>query len=115
VIVSPRNPLQLVAGLIVWSVYFVTLYGGMSVACSLAPPDAALGPLTWINALLALLIASTTLLLASWSYRCWRATSALREDRQGHFIAAVASGLHLVAAVSVLAIGLPVLGLPPCV
>jgi hypothetical protein len=115
VILSPTHPLQLVLGLIVWSVYFVTLYGGLSVSCAVAPPDPALGSLTWINGWLLLLVVSITAFLCHSSYSCWRARAGLTKDPQRRFIASVSAGVHLLAAVSVLAIGLPTLGLPPCV
>ncbi len=71
--IAPFHPLQLTLGLIVWSVWFVALYGGLSVACAVAPPAATLGALTWINGLLLLLTLATTALLAYWAHGCWRA------------------------------------------
>jgi hypothetical protein len=37
---SITHPLQLVPGLIIWALWFIAIYGGLSVACALAPPNA---------------------------------------------------------------------------
>ncbi len=113
--VSPYHPLQLVLGLIVWSLWFVLLYGGLSVACQLAAPDPARGATTWINVLglgLALLI-TAALLVAAW--RCRRASRARGADPvPGRFVATVAAAVYALAAFATLGIALPALVLPPC-
>ncbi len=101
-----QHPLQLVLGLTVWAIWFVALYGGLSVACKLAPPPASAGALTWLNGALLLFTLATAALLGYWARLCWRA--------QG-FIARVGAGVHLASAVATLAMGLPALVLPPCV
>ena len=35
----PHHPVHLILGLCVWSIWFVVLYGGLSVACQLTPPE----------------------------------------------------------------------------
>jgi hypothetical protein len=115
VILSPGHPLQLVLGFAVWGVSFVALYGGLSVACAVAPPDPAQGALTWINGSLLLLVLPTTTVLGYASLSCWRARSALASDPRRRFIATVSAALHLFAAGGVLAVGLPTVGLPPCI
>jgi type VI protein secretion system component VasK len=113
--VSPYHPLHLVLGLIVWSLWFVLLYGGLSVACQFAAPDPARGASTWINVLglgLALLV-TAALLVASW--RCWRASQATGAGpAPGRFIASVAAAVYALAALTTLGIVLPALLLPPC-
>ena len=52
---SPYNPIHIPLGLVLWSIWFIALYGGLSVGCALVPPDPARGQWTWLNALLALL------------------------------------------------------------
>lgn len=109
---APFHPLELVLGLIVWSVWFVALYGGLSLACAYVPPDPQAGALTWLNALLAVFTAVTTAWLALRAHACWRRlpTPASRQ----RFVAAVAAGVYASAAVATLFIGVPVLVLPPC-
>jgi hypothetical protein len=108
---SPSHPLQLALGLIIWSAWFVLVYGVLSVGCEFAMPDNALSPFNWLNALLAVLTFATTALLAFCAWRCWRApVQAGARD----FVARVAAGVYLAAAFSTLAVGLPVLVLPPC-
>ncbi len=112
---SPTHPFQLVLGLVIWSVWFVALYGGLSVGCAVAPPDPAAGALTWLNALLLLLTLATTLLLVHWTLRCWRGASEAGGGTVKRFLTWVASGVHLTAAGATLAVGLPVIVFPPCV
>jgi hypothetical protein len=108
---APTHPLQLALGLIIWSGWFVLIYLVLSIGCAFAAPDNSLSPFNWLNALLLVLTLVTTVLLGFFAWRCWRAQTP---PGDGRFIARVAAGVYLVAAVSTLAIGLPVLVLPPC-
>ncbi len=113
---SPCHPLQLALGLIVWSLWFVGTYGGLSVACAVASPAPTQGSWTWINAGLGLFTLLTATLLLWWAWACWRAARAdsAAAVPSRRFIAAMAAGLHLVAALSTVFVGMPVAGLPPC-
>lgn len=106
------HPLQLAMGLIIWSLWFVLIYAGLSVACSFTPPAAELQVTSWINALLLAVTILTTTLLGHCAYRCWRVPEA-PGNRQ--FVARVATGVYLVASGATLAIGLPISVLPPCI
>ena len=112
---AATHPVHLVLGLVIWSVWFVALYGGLSVGCAVAPPDAAQGPLNWINGVLLVLTLACTALLVYWSLYCWRGRASAGSDRPRGFIARVGAAVHLVSAAAVLFIGLPVVALPPCV
>jgi hypothetical protein len=110
---SPGHPVQLLLGLTIWSLWFVVLYGGLSVACAVAPPSSGQGALTALNLSLGLLTLATLGLLL------WRALVCLaavpeESNRVGRFIAAVAAGLHLLSASGVAFVGLPLVALPPC-
>lgn len=116
------HPWQLVLGLSVWALWFIAVYGGLSVGCAVAPPDASLGPRTPLNAALLLLTAATTGWLAFWAWQCLRATTQLRDgagdagaNARRRFMAGVAAALHACAAVSTLVVGLPLLVVAPCV
>lgn len=109
---APTHPLQLALGLIIWSVWFVLIYSVLSIGCAFAMSDNSLSPLNWLNALILVLTLLTTALLGFLAWRCWQAPVA---PGNHHFVARVASGIYLASAVSTLAIGLPVLVLPPCV
>jgi hypothetical protein len=109
---APSHPLQLLLGLTLWSLWFVAIYAGLSVACELAPPAPGQGALTAINAGLGLL-ALATLALLGWL--AWRGLAAGRESvGRARFIALVGAGLHLFSAVGVAFVGLPLVALPPC-
>lgn len=108
---APTHPLQLVLGLIIWSAWFVLIYAVLSIACSAAPSIDLFSAINWINGLLLLLTTITCALLVFFSLRCWRVATEAGNHR---FVARVAAGIYLVAAVSTLAIGLPILVLPPC-
>ena len=43
------HPWHLVAGFVIWALWFVFTYGGVAVACQLAKPAAEAGPFNWIN------------------------------------------------------------------
>lgn len=112
---APFHPLQLALGLIVWSAWFVALYGGLSVGCALAPPAVEFGARTWLNGLLGALTALSFGWLIRQGWVCWRAAASGRADSPPRrFITAVGAALYAVAAVSTLVIGIPVLVLPPC-
>jgi hypothetical protein len=109
------HPMHLVLGLVLWSVWFVAIYGVLSVACTVAPPPEAAGALTWINVLLLLLTLFTAAALLYGAWRCWLALRAAPNDaRRATFIPGVSAAAYLSASVAVLAIGLPAIALPPC-
>ncbi|QTF91437.1 hypothetical protein [Halomonas sp. BM-2019] len=109
---APSHPAQLVLGLTLWSLWFVAIYAGLSVACAVAPPAPGQGALTGINGGLALLTLPTLALLA---WLAWRGLVAGRESiGPARFVALVGAGLHLFSAVGVAFVGLPLVALPPC-
>lgn len=113
--IRPGHPLHLVLGPTIWATWFVVLYASLSVACSLVPPAASQGAMTWLNALLLVLTVLVTLLLAILAWRCWRNASG-NTDGTGDraFVSKVAAGVYLLSASSTLVIGVPVVLLPPC-
>ncbi|SEO48438.1 hypothetical protein [Aquisalimonas asiatica] len=106
------HPMHLFAGLVIWSVWFVAIYGGLSVGCAVAPPAVDQGAVNWINGILLLLTLGVTALLAGAAWGCWRVAPAGDEHR---FVVRVAAGVYLLSAGSTLAVGLPVVVYPPCV
>jgi hypothetical protein len=110
------NPLQMPLGLVLWSLWFVTLYGALSLACRWAPPSPAQGAWTLINLGLGLLTLFTLALLlglAGYFFRLSRRRPRL--DEQQLFVTRVAASVHLVSAIATLFMGLPLLQLAPCV
>lgn len=108
---------HLVGGLMVWAVWFVVLYSGLSVACEFAPPAPEAGAHTWVNYLMAGggLLVSACLLYGA--FHCFRAHSAGESrsvDSPQRFVRLVAGGAYLASAAGVVALTLPVLLLPPC-
>lgn len=110
---SPGHPVQLILGLTIWSLWFVALYGGLSVACAVAPPAPGQGTLTALNLWLGLLTL-VTLGALLWLARFCLAALRREPGRAACFIAAVAAGLHLFSAAGVAFVGLPLVALPPC-
>lgn len=111
---SPGHPVQLILGLTIWSLWFVALYGGLSVACAVAPPSPGQGALSGLNLWLGLL-SLVTLAALLWLARFCLAAVRRERSRAARFIAAVAAGLHLFSASGVAFVGLPLVALPPCV
>lgn len=123
---SPFHPMQLAFGLLIWSAWFGIAYGGLSVACSVEPPEWQRGSLNLVN--IGLII--FTLIVGAWllyaAYRCWRALKQLRQSPQSaapkdagqrvprRFIASLAVGVNLVAGLATLLVGGPLLVLAPC-
>lgn len=112
---SPYHPMQMVLGLIIWAIWFVLVYAGLSLACEqvgLAAGDS----LSWVNLLLMTFTMLTCGLLLFLAHRTWR--DARRDWRNqssaGRFIVRTAVTVDLVAALVTLAVGLPVVMLPPC-
>lgn len=109
---APTHPLQLLLGLTLWSIWFIAVYATLSVGCSFAAPAVTAGALNWINGLLLVLTLLTLAFLVTAAWRCWHAPL---QDEQPRFIARTAAALHGVAAITTLAISVPILVLPPCV
>lgn len=113
----PFHPLQLALGLILWSIYFVVLYSGLSLGCVYAAPPPAQGALTWLNLVLLLLTLITTSGLLWQAWRCWRwhRINRNRATAPHRFVSAVSTGIYLMAALATLAVGAPAVVLAPCV
>src|SRR5690554_7805300 len=71
------HPIHLVSGLTLWGLFFVVIYAGLSVACSVAPPDPERDMFTGINAGVGVVTLVTTLLLL------WLAWARSEERRVG--------------------------------
>lgn len=113
--VAPTHPIQLALGLMIWALWFVALYGGLSIGCALAPPAAEMGALNWLNLVLGALTASVVAWLLRQMVLCWQEAEPKGAGRsRQRFIATVGAGIYAVAAISTLFIGVPVIGLPPC-
>lgn len=110
-LITPAHPLQLALGLIIWSMWFVLVYAALSLGCAFAVPENALSPFNWLNGLLLVITLVTTLCLAFFAVRYWRVPAPTGNAR---FIARVAAAVYLAAAIATLAVGLPILVLPPC-
>jgi hypothetical protein len=107
------HPIHLVGGHIIWGIWFVAIYGGLSVACSVAPPEPERDMLTAINFVLGVSTLATTVLLLWLTWACvrtWRRVSVRRE----RFFALLSAGNYLFSAGVVLFVGYPVVFLPPC-
>ncbi|MBZ5488940.1 hypothetical protein HW452_15555 [Halomonas aquamarina] len=106
------HPGHFVGGLILWSIWFVAAYGGLSVACAVVPPDAARGAFTPINASLLLMSLLTVVLIAALAWGCFREARLHRARR--HFNAKLSAWLYLFSALAVVFVSTPMVGLPPC-
>ena len=106
------HPIHLVVGLTLWSVWFVAVYSGLSVACAVAPPPPEAGSLTLLNAVLGgfTFISAVGLAMLAWG-SCH--TAKQYQGRQ-RFHAVVSGGLYLFSAFGVVFAGLPIVGVPPC-
>lgn len=107
------HPWHLVAGLVIWSVWFIVLYGGLSVACEFNPPPPASGVMNWLNLALLLLTLSTVAYLLLCTVLCWH--RARHASKQTRFFLRTSGAVYLTSGLAALAIGLPVVVTAPCV
>jgi hypothetical protein len=101
------DPRQLVLGLLLWSLWFVAVYGGHALACRAGAPT------PWI---VTALLASTAIVVTVLAWAAWRCLAAVRTLPAGvaRFLARSAAALHAVAALSTVFVGLPILWVPAC-
>lgn len=115
---AASHPLQLVLGPAIWLVWLTVAYGALSVACAVAAPAPERGPFNWVNGSLLLLTLATATALAWAARMTHRAARRIPEGPQAvrdRFLAWAATLLHATAAVSTVAVGIPLALLPPCV
>ncbi|MCE8033466.1 hypothetical protein EKK97_05465 [Billgrantia tianxiuensis] len=107
------HPVHLVSGVTIWGIWFVAIYAGLSVACSVAPPDPERDMLTGINIGVGLATLFTVLLLLGLT---WASVAAGRkaEPRRERFFAYASAGIFLFSAGGTLFVGYPIIFLPPC-
>jgi len=114
-LLSPYHPMHIPLGLVLWSIWFVASYAGLSVGCSLSPPEPLRGPWTWLNMLLAFSALLTMVALGALAWWCWRAGQRVEVHPRERFVALLSAGTHTTAALATLFITLPMLVFPPCV
>lgn len=112
---SPFHPVQIPIGLIIWSIWFVIMYGGQAVACAVNPPAPEQGIWNWLNGSLGLLTLLTAALLLWLTRYFWKLSSGAHDlNERQLFVTRLAAGVHLVAAIATLFVGVPLLQIPPC-
>lgn len=105
-------PLHLVLGLLLWCLWFVVIYAGLSVGCAQLDPGDLETPFNIINLSLLAVTLVTLLVQGLLALACWR--QAGRTHGQTRFLARSAAGLYLLSAGATLAVGVPLLVLVPC-
>lgn len=113
--IAPERAWHLILGPTVWGIWFVTVYGALSIGCVVAPPPAQ-GPWNWLNLSLGVFTLLVAGLLLRWAWGCWHALRAAgpQQTPRRRFIRSLGAGLHLMSALATLLIGLPILLLTPC-
>lgn len=106
------HPVHLVLGLTIWAIYFVVVYGGMSVGCEITAVSNQQGPWTVVNAFVLLVTIAFTIPLVWLAWLCHQRTPA--EPTQARFMMRLAAVLYLLSAVATLLVGLPGAIYPPC-
>lgn len=113
-----KHPVHLILGLIIWFFFwFVLIYGGKGVVCEVAPPLQSNGVFNWLTGLLLVLTLVATALMAVWTWLYWRSYQAgkAHADESARFIITVSAGVYAASTLITLALGLPVIVIPPCV
>ncbi|MFQ3786112.1 hypothetical protein [Halomonas sp. A29] len=107
------HPIHVISGLTIWGIWFVAIYAGLSVACSVAPPDPERDMLTGINVGIGLATLVTTALLL-WLTCASVAAARKTELQRDCYFAHVSAGVFLFSAGGTLFVGYPIIFLPPC-
>ena len=113
---SVFHPIQIPFGLTIWSLWFAIMYGAHAVVCSIAPPDPNLGVFNWLNASFGLFTVLVIVLLLWLGRRTWKLSHEPNDfnDRQV-FVIKVSSGIHFIAALATVFVGMQLVFLPPCI
>ena len=106
------HPLHFVIGLTLWCIWFVAVYGGHAIACSVAPPAPEQGVFTLVNVMLLAVSIAAIALLAALTVGCCR--MAKRHEGRLRFNATVSAGLYLFSTLGVVFAAMPIMGIPPC-
>lgn len=106
------HPLHLAIGLTVWFVYFIIVYGGMSVGCEISEARNSTHPFNIINGFVLLVTMAFTIPLAWLAWKCHRATP--NKPTQGRFVLRLSAVLYAISALATLLVGLPGVIYPPC-
>tara|TARA_B100001146_G_C15752158_1_gene252134 strand:- start:18 stop:374 length:357 start_codon:yes stop_codon:yes gene_type:complete len=108
------HPLHLVMGFMIWALWLVLIYAGLSLGCMAAASPETLEAQSWLNiALLGFTMIISALLL--WiGIRCWRFPPTEENKKQARFILRVSGAVYFCAAIATLAGSIPTLMLPPC-
>lgn len=104
---SADHPAHLVLGLVIWSVWFVAIYAGLSVYCSRAADTSAAGIFNMLNMGLLIFTGITCIKLTLLAIWCWRRGQGL--------IGTVSTYLYAASILATLAIAGPIFFLPPCI
>lgn len=107
------HPLQLVAGFIMWAIWFGLMYGFLSIQCI---EQSNLQRFSWINALLLLFTIITTAILSFLAFTMAR-TLLITEKKDKptrYFILWMGCCVYIVAAFTTLFTGSMALFFPPC-
>lgn len=113
---SVFHPVQIPFGLTIWSLWFAAMYGSHAVVCEFAPPNPEQGIFNWLNAsfgVATLVVVALLLFLGRRSWKLSRPPHDLNERQV--FVTKVASGIHFIAALATVFVGLQLAFLPPCV
>jgi hypothetical protein len=94
---APGHPWQLGLGLVAWSVWFVVVYGGLSVGCAVAEPMPERRQFNAINGTLLLVTLALVLWLARASWTCARAARRTAGTRAGPAAARAHGGIDATA------------------
>jgi len=100
------HPLHLVIGLTIWSVWFIAIYGGLSVFCCAAAESGESGLTNRLNLSLLTAASLTCAALAGLAAWCWR-------QAQG-FAGRVSAGAYIAAVIATAGVAAPIIYLPPC-
>lgn len=102
------HPIQMIFGLVIWSIWFVLMYSFLSIGCSAALFS---GMQSGINIILFACTWVTLIILVYLTYHCWKARKSLADQcsKVTAFVLWVGLGGYVTACLATFSIGIMVL------
>ncbi|MCW8107864.1 hypothetical protein OPS25_05050 [Alteromonas ponticola] len=107
-----HHPWHYIGGWVIWAIWFVVVYGGLSIACQINPPNPDEGVFNWINISLACFTLVVIVFLSGCALKSWK----LQQEAipQAKFPLQIATAIYAFATFGTLLVGGAILMVTPC-
>ncbi|KTD13241.1 hypothetical protein [Legionella jamestowniensis] len=107
------HPIQMILGLVIWSIWFILMYSFLSIGCSVVFSGITR---SGINIILFCCTWVTLIILVYLTYHCWKTHKSLADkcSTVTAFVLWISFGGYVTAVIATFSIGVMVLFFPPC-